>query len=357
MINVLNIPYAQGNPYHGLLYGRNGPYRAIGGHKDLGQLVQYVAATPQPILHLHWDDRMFGRDDDAGANQVHGQVLIDRLRAFKDSGGKIIWTIHNKRAHNERDAASFAWGRGQLCQLADLVHVHALHAARHMIEDWHVAPEKIRIIRHPSYLGAYEAAEITLARPLPSAAQRQFLFFGAMRGNKGIALLPAAVARLRLHTTQFTLVIAGRTMKRELRRMADILTTSQVQLHDGFVPDDQVAGLFGQAQVFVAPFGDFFTSGSVMLAQTFGLPVIGPNREEMRAITAPENHDLLYEGQRPRPLVQMMKRLIDMPDTELAQRRAACFAYAEATAPAVISQSLAANLRSLFPQEPYDEPR
>jgi hypothetical protein len=94
-----------------------------------------------------------------------------------------------------------------------------------------------------------------------------------------------------------------------------------------------------------------------MLAQTFGLPVIGPDRAEMRAITPPENHDLLYEGQRPKPLVQMMKRLIDMPDAELAQRRAACFAYAHATAPAVISRSLAATLSSLFQQEPHDAPR
>jgi beta-1,4-mannosyltransferase len=357
MINVLNTPFAANNPYHGLLYGNNGPYRAVAGHKDLSQLVQYVADQKHPILHLHWDDRMFGRDDDVATNQTHAKTLVDRLVAFKDSGGKIFWTIHNKRAHFERDAESFAWGRRQLCDLADIVHVHALHAARHMIEDWGVAPEKIRIIRHPSYLGAYEPAEVTLARPLPSADRRQFLFFGAMRGNKGVSLLPAVIARLHRHTDQFDLLIAGRSLKREVRRMRDVLTLPQVQLRDGFIPDDQVAPIFGQAQVFLAPFGDFFTSGSVILAQTFGLPVIGPNREEMRAVTAPDNHDLLYDGQRPRPLVQMMKRLIDMPDTELAQRRAACFAYAEATAPAVISQSLAANLRSLFPQEPYDEPR
>jgi beta-1,4-mannosyltransferase len=353
----LNIPYAHGNPYHRLLYGSAGPYVPLAGAKDLRQLAQYAAGQVSPVLHLHWDDRMFGRGDDPDTNRINAQTLVDRLQAFKDAGGKIFWTIHNKRAHFERDAESFAWGRGQLCALADLVHVHAPHAARHMIEDWGVAPEKIRIIPHPSYLGAYEPAEATLGRPLPSSPNRQFLFFGTMRGNKGVALLPEAIARLARHRTNFDLLIAGKTMRRAMRRMQPMLDLPQVSVRDGFIPDADVPDIFGAAQVFLAPFGDFFTSGSVMLAQTFGLPVIGPDRAEMRAITPPENHDLLYEGQRPKPLVQMMKRLIDMPDAELAQRRAVCFAYAHATAPAVISRSLAATLSSLFQQEPHDAPR
>ena len=218
-------------------------------------------------------------------------------------------------------------------------------------------PEKIRIIPHPSYLDAYEPAAVTLGRPLPSSPNRRFLFFGTMRGNKGVALLPEAIARLARHRTNFDLLIAGKTMRRAMRRMQPMLDLPQVSVRDGFIPDADVPDIFGAAQVFLAPFGDFFTSGSVMLAQTFGLPVIGPDRAEMRAITPPENHDLLYEGQRPKPLVQMMKRLIDMPDAELAQRRAVCFAYAHATAPAVISRSLAATLSSLFQQEPHDAPR
>lgn len=350
-INVLNTPYAHGNPYHHLLYGQTGPYTPLAGAKDLSQLAQYTAEQSRPVLHLHWDDRMFGRDDDRDANQSHARTLIDRLKAFKASGGKILWTIHNKRAHFERDAESFAWGRGQLCALADLVHVHALHAARHMIEDWGVAPEKIRIIRHPSYLGAYEPAEVTLARPLPSSLTRRFLFFGTMRGNKGVALLPEAIVRLTQHRPDFALLIAGKTMRRAMRRMQPVLDLPQISVRDGFIPDADVPDIFAANQVFLAPFGDFFTSGSVMLAQTFGLPVIGPDREEMRAITAPGNHDLLYDGPRPKPLVQMMKRLIDMPDDELRERRDQCFDFAQSTRTEVIAAALATVIGSLTAED------
>lgn len=343
----MNIPYAQGNPYHKLLYGSAGPYAPVAGSKDLAQLAQYAAGGGSPIVHLHWDDRMFGRTADGAQNQAAAQMLVDRLAAFKAAGGRIIWTIHNKRAHFERDAESFAWGRAQLCALADLVHVHALHAARHMIEDWGVAPEKIRIIRHPSYLGAYEPAETTLNRPLPASTTRRFLFFGTMRGNKGIALLPETVLRLAKHRPDFALLIAGKTLRRAMRQMQPMLALPQVSVRDGFIPNAQVPGVFAESHVFLAPFGDFFTSGSVMLAQTFGLPVIGPDREEMRAITPPENHDLLYDGHRPKPLVQMMKRLIDMPQDELQDRRTHCLAFAKQTRSSVIAQALSANIASL----------
>ena len=343
----MNIPYAHGNPYHQLLYGAAGPYVAVPGAKDLDQLAQYAAGQASPVVHLHWDDRMFGRDDDPDANQDHAQRLVHRLRAFKAAGGKIFWTIHNKRAHFERDAESFAWGRGQLCALADLVHVHALHAARHMIEDWGVAPEKIRIIRHPSYLGAYEPAETTLQRPLPVSATRRFVFFGTMRGNKGIALLPETILRLAKHRPDFELLIAGKTLRRPMRQMRPMFELPQVSLQDGFIPDAQIPGVFADSHVFLAPFGDFFTSGSVMLAQTFGLPVIGPNREEMRAITPPANHDLLYDGQRPKPLVQMMKRLIEMPHDELQDRRNHCQQFAIQTQSGTISKTFTETMQSL----------
>ncbi len=290
---------------------------------------------------------MFGRSDDGALNQTTGETLVQRLVAFKAAGGRIVWTIHNRRAHFERDAASFAWGRAQLCDLADLVHVHALHAARHMIDDWGVAPEKIRIIRHPSYLGAYEPADVTLQRPLPESVNRRFLFFGAMRGNKGISLLPEAIKRLAQHRPDFELLIAGKTLRRAMRRMQPVLDLPQVSVRDGFIPDGDVADIFGAGQVFLAPFGDFFTSGSVMLAQTFGLPVIGPDREEMRAITPLGNHDLLYGGQRPRPLVQMMKRLIDMPNDELQERREICLQFAVQTCSERICEAFTQAMRSL----------
>ena len=58
---------------------------------------------------------------------------------------------------------------------------------------------------------------------------------------------------------------------------------------------------------------------------------------------------LLYEGHRPKPLVQMMKRLIDMPDEELQQRRLLCLDFAQSTRSELIAASLTTAIRSLGP--------
>jgi glycosyltransferase involved in cell wall biosynthesis len=351
--NVLNIPHARSNPYHRLLYGADSPYAIVAGSKDLTELEQFAAQQERPILHLHWDDRMFGRTDDADANMQTAQDLVARLSNYKSMGGKILWTIHNRRAHFERDPETFAWAREQLCDLADLVHVHALHAARHMIEDWNVAPEKIRIVRHPSYLGAYEAAETTLSRPFPTAEQRTFLFFGMMRWSKGVSIMQDAVLRLMRHTDDFHLHIAGKAMPRQRRRLRPLMEAPNVSSQIGTVSDAELVRLFSQSQVFLAPFDDVFTSGTLMLAQTFGLPVIGPDRPEMRAFTPKGCHDLLYSDQRPKPIVEMMRRTIAMSDTELQERREMCFEFSKEISSTNISKAMTDIIASLHKAETH----
>ena len=355
-IKVLNIPYARRNPYHGLLYGPSSPYEIVAGDKDLSDLEQFAASQECAVLHLHWDDRMFGRTEDPHENRLLAEEGIARLRQFKRAGGRILWTIHNKRPHFERDAETFSWARTRLGDIADLVHVHALHAAAHMIDVWHVAPEKIRIIRHPSYLGAYEDAELTLNRPLSENPNRQFLFFGMMRWAKGVAIMQEAVLRLVRHTNSFQLHVAGKAMPRQKRRLRPLFDVPNVSSQTGFVSDADLIKLFSQAHVFLAPFDDIFTSGTLMLAQTFGLPIIGPDRPEMRAFTPKDCHDLLYKEQRPKAIVQMMRQVIDMPATELQQRRQLCFEFSQQLSPANIGAATSAMIASLIHNsEGFDE--
>ena len=84
-----------------------------------------------------------------------------------------------------------------------------------------------------------------------------------------------------------------------------------------------------------------------MLAQSFGLPVIGPNRPEMRAFTPKGCHDLLYSEQRPKPIVEMMRRVIAMPDSELQERRDLCLKFSEEIASENIGRVMTNTLMNL----------
>ena len=350
-IPVVNMPYGQGNPYQGLLYaGPDTPYRCVSGRKDEIHRIADAAFEGGPkILHLHWDDRIFGRADGAEANEAHRAAVLSDLRRFRSGGGRILWTIHNGRPQTEGDRAAFEAGRRALADLADAVHVHTAEAARHMTTTWGVPDDRLHVVPHPSYLGVYEDEAATLARPLPASDLRAFLFFGMLRRSKGLVKLKRATARLAERDLPFRLALCGKAFRLQLKLVRRIAEHPGVTTRTDRVPDDEVAGLFGAAQVFLAPYDDLFTSGAIMLAQTFGLPVIGPDTPAMRDLTAEGNRAFLYPPDDARGLYKRMKRAIGMPDRRLARHRAAALDFARARHPHVVSARIAAVLDGLGP--------
>jgi len=338
---VLNLPVARGNPYQTLIYGAEGAaFRLEPFEKaDLAQVPQRLAQG-QGLLHLHWDDLVFGHSRDHAANSASASRDLAALEQFKQGGGRILWTVHNRSPHRDMDPETFRSARARVAALADMVHVHTHDAAAHMVQDWGIAPERIRIIPHPSYLGHYEPTETSLARPLPQTEMRAFLFFGAFRANKGLDQLVAAAQAMARRGVAFDLHLCGRASKAHERLFRPIRALEQVTITDEPVPDDLVPAVFAPAQVFVAPFTNLFTSGSVMLAQTFGLPVIGPDTPALREHCAPENHDLLYDPEAPRALLQAMTRMARMPASELEVRRAAALRLAQDRAPGPIAAQM-----------------
>ncbi len=88
-MQVLNIPTADGNPYQRDLMYRCATDRVefVGGGK--GALLGLDAAK-HPVTHLHWDDRIFGRDADAQNNTdlLHkAELSIENYRAH---GGRLV---------------------------------------------------------------------------------------------------------------------------------------------------------------------------------------------------------------------------------------------------------------------------
>lgn len=347
-IPVVNIPHAGGNPYQRLMYSAaDGFVMEPGGKDAFDDLAARAAAGEPVILHLHWDDRIFGRSTDEAESQAAAERIFASLARFKAHGGRILWTIHNRRPHREMDPITWEAARHMLAEMADLVHVHAPHAAEHMSATYGVPAERLRIIPHPSYLGAYEPAETTLSRPVADSAACEFLFFGMFRGEKGVGAIHEAARKLSRREAPFHVTMAGKAFASQKRLLRRLGAVPQITLRTDRVPDAEVPALFGEAHFFLAPYSSLFTSGSVMLALTFGLPVIGPDLPELRQTLPEENHALLYPPDSPRGLIRAMMRAIEMPRTELERHRAACLEFARARAPQAVSRKLADALSEL----------
>jgi glycosyltransferase involved in cell wall biosynthesis len=336
---MLCLPATAGNPYQALLYSQI-PSDFDCEYAGPGALDR-LKTEDFSVVHIHWDDRMFGRSEDISANEADLDAALKTLRRFKAGGGRIVWTIHNDAPHKTLDLDTFQRGRHELSKLADAIHVHADHAADHMVSAYGAARSKLHVIPHPSYLGAYEPAKTTTARRLAKADKRQFLFFGMFRGPKGVHSIASVAGKLTKRDVPYHLRMYGKAFSSQTRLLRFLEANRNVDLRTDRIPDEEIPGIFGASHVFLAPYQSMFTSGSVMLALTFGLPIIGPNIRELRETTPEACHDLLYDPASPRGLIRSMLQFIEMSDTDLRKLRKACFDFAKDRAPDKIGTEIA----------------
>lgn len=337
--SILCLPSAGNNPYQSLLYSQLDPATTLtyGGPGAIDRL----ETENYSIVHIHWDDRMFGRGEDHAENQALLAQKVHKLRGFKSAGGRIVWTIHNRAPHKSGDMATFEEGRRQLSELADAIHVHADHAADHMVSTYGTDRTKIVTIPHPSYLGVYEPADTTLKRQPKVSVPTQFLFFGMFRGDKGIHEIRDAAGKMTKRGYTFNLRMYGKAFGSQARLLRLLEANPNVDLRPDRISDEEVAGIFSSSHFFLAPYRSLFTSGSVMLALTFGLPIIGPNVRELRETTPETCHSLLYDPEAPRGLIRALIESSKMPRKDVDDLRKSCIEFAQERAPDKIGRTMA----------------
>ena len=133
------------------------------------------------------------------------------------------------------------------------------------------------MIPHGSYVGVYPPgrprAEVRRSLGLDEQT-RVFLSFGHLRGYKDLDVLFDAFAQVA--RPDVALVVAGLAHDPALRARLDEAAArdSRVVLLARFVPDEEVAELFGAADAAVFPRHDGGTSGSLLLALSLGVPAV-----------------------------------------------------------------------------------
>jgi glycosyltransferase involved in cell wall biosynthesis len=292
-------PTSRLNPYQSLLYSRAWKHgiAALPLHylDDFDDVVAVAsAAGARVLLHLHWTSKVLEdspTEKDARAALDKFVARLDRLLA---AGGHLAWTVHNAIPHDARMPAFEAALQQAIVDRSTIVHVLSANT-REAVGEWFTIPEDRQLyVPHPSYIGAYvdvvspEAARWELGLPPDDTV---YALLGAIKPYKGLdQLLDAFDAALQRDPGRRRLLVGGGPsedpeVEAFLRRCA---LHPFIALHARKIPGDEMPVFLRAADIAVLPYLRSLNSGVLMLALSFGIPVVAPAVGGIAEIVTPE---------------------------------------------------------------------
>lgn len=232
------------------------------------------------VLHLHWT-HSYILSDYLFLSFIKSFVFLISLIILKLKNYRIVWTLHNLREHELRHVKLENFVHKILFKLCDNIIVHSVFCKNEAMRFWQDSPaKKFHVIPHGNYIGSYlnevtkEQARVFLNIPKGKSV---FLFFGSLRGYKGLdAVLKSFESNDLLNSV---LLIVGHPLTRDIEAKirAQCHEHSNVYLYLDHVPADNVQFFMNASDAVVFSFSDIFTSGSIVLAMSFRKAVIAPN--------------------------------------------------------------------------------
>jgi glycosyltransferase involved in cell wall biosynthesis len=330
-VTVLVYP-RESNPYQPLLYSAlvdgSTRYRIVDIRAPRGtrrvllhpfsaasSLIAHAFTSRRRILHIHWMYAFRLPGNRAVASRAAFASSMTFLSLAKLLRYRIVWTVHNVLPH-EPITSNDLLIRRRLARIADAVIVHststlpALAAAGIPVRDATVIP-------HPSYVGRYpsgasrSASRAALGVPADAAA---CLFFGRIEPYKNVPALISAFTVVAAAQPDAFLVVAGACKDPALRSELTTMLSSVDRATSALrrISDDELGSFFAAADVVACPFLDVTTSGSAMLALSFGVPIVAPRIGALADL--PDDVGFFYEPTSPDGLSRALAHALSSPD-------------------------------------------
>lgn len=208
------------------------------------------------------------------------------LILYKKTGGKIIWTIHNKGPHSN----SVKWLNQKLqnwiAKRADRIHVHCKTAIREMSDQLDIDDTRFVILPHPrfpAYLIPRSAAIEALNQRFDFTLQSRniiYLVFGNIGPHKRIIEIVEIFKHL---SPNKKLLIVGPVKQgclgyyKKLEKLSE-QHKSNILLLPKSIESKIVPEFFNTADICLFNYDEILTSGGVELARSYQKAIIAPNK-------------------------------------------------------------------------------
>jgi glycosyltransferase involved in cell wall biosynthesis len=202
-----------------------------------------------------------------------GPSLRALARAAHRAGARATFVCHNAAPHER-----FPFGeRLTRAALGEADRLIALSEATAGELRALVPNTPVEVLPHPAYAFPVVPAAPAAWRARIGGGRPVIAFFGYVRPYKGLADLIDALPLVRRTHPDAVLVVAGPFLEgpeRSANRAARAGVGAAVRLFPGYVPDEDVGGLFAASDVLVLPYRSASQSGVLPQALAAGLPVV-----------------------------------------------------------------------------------
>lgn len=251
------------------------------------------------VIHLHWLSPFVIPIKNNYIRYFSSLYILSFLIILKLLRFKLVWTLHEimpheKEFHNDKSIRSI------ISKFSDAKIFHtksALQEAKILGFD----TTNSVIIPHGNFKNSYKnKISRKKARKILNINNDTFvfLFFGLIKSYKGIDTLLITFEKLLKNNKNVKLIIAGKCVDIELKTLVTNYKNKYPSYIDTYlyhIRDDEVELFFNATNIVTLPFKRNTTSGSAILAMSFGKPIIAPLLGNMKDL--PQNVGFFYNPQ------------------------------------------------------------
>lgn len=275
------------------------------------------------ILHYHWLDGLYMN---RLLTPLQAIKFSSHLNHARKLGYRMVWTAHNILPHKMVMPQFHAALHQKFIGKVDGIITHCDHGRRQLLARF-PTEKPVTVIPHGHYREVYPMdIPRSIARERLNIPPANFVYLavGNIVGYKGLNHLVEAFGRQARPSD--VLVIAGRNRDKRLvaKLQAAAARDSRIRIYPRFIPEDEMQLYMTAADVMVAPFTDILTSGSVIAALSFDLPIIAPALGCLPELVS-ASAGILYQPDHPNGLESAMRdiRNIALPDMRMEAHRIA----------------------------------
>jgi glycosyltransferase involved in cell wall biosynthesis len=174
---------------------------------------------------------------------------------------------------------------------------------------------KIRIIKHGGFI------ELPDSNKTKAIARKELnidvettyiLFFGRLKSTKGLDILLRAMACI---SSSIHLIIAGDTGKESFDKYQNLIDklgiSERIILDINYVSDSKRELYFKAVDAMVLPYEKIFQSGVLLMAMSYGLPVVASDIPPFKEVIEHNKNGLLFESLNAKDLAQKINDLFE----------------------------------------------